>query len=176
MSQSGFRNPDPRTRTYSGAGGVAAQPAVTTQYATFWQRFLNYIIDILIIEVPLSIIRVPLASTFIGKAVVAGIIIAAITAVYEIGTVATWGQTLGMRVMKIRVVREEDRGPLPLERVAARSVAFWIFHLFFFSIPIFAVVRLLCDIAFLSMLWDDRKQGWHDKLGRALVVPDIPVS
>jgi uncharacterized RDD family membrane protein YckC len=144
--------------------------ATEVRYAAFWPRLANYVIDVLITEVPLSILRVPLASTPVGAPLVAGIIIAAVVAVYETWTIAASGQTVGMRVMKLRVVREEGGGLLPLGRAAARSVPFWIFHLFFFLLPIFIVVRLLADIAFLWSAWDPRGQGLHDKLGRALVI------
>jgi uncharacterized RDD family membrane protein YckC len=66
------------------------------------------------------------------------------------------GQTLGKRMMGIRVVKVNDR-PLETADVIVRYVGYYINSFVF-------------GIGWLWALFDNRKQGWHDKLAGTLVV------
>jgi uncharacterized RDD family membrane protein YckC len=66
------------------------------------------------------------------------------------------GRTLGMRLLGLRVIRE-DGGPLGFIGALVRWVGLWIS---------FAV----CFIGVLWVAGDSRKQGWHDKLAHTLVI------
>ena len=91
--------------------------------------------------------------------------------------VSSWGSTVGQRAIGARVVRVEDPAHrLPLERAAVRAIVFWGPGLITALLYIGQVsglgilVDLVVFLAVLWVAWDPRKQGLHDKLGRALVV------
>lgn len=69
----------------------------------------------------------------------------------------TTGQTAGMRILGIYIVRESGK-PFTIKHAAVR-------HLL--GYPLSMAVFFL---GFLWMLWDPRQQGWHDKLARTIVV------
>jgi uncharacterized RDD family membrane protein YckC len=68
------------------------------------------------------------------------------------------GQTIGKRVMNIRIIDAENSGPIGFGRAAIRY-----FAKILSAIP--------CALGFFWMLWDDNKQTWHDKLSTDVVVP-----
>ncbi len=74
---------------------------------------------------------------------------------YHVGFWLLAGQTPGKAFLGLVVVRL-DGGPLRLGPALVRWLGYW-----------------LSGILFLGYLWilvDDRRQGWHDKLARTLVV------
>lgn len=82
-------------------------------------------------------------------------------AAYEIMFVALKGQTPGKMATRIKIVRA-DSGGLPSWGVAAgRWVIPTIGYIVFF------IPGLLVHA---SLLWDARRQGWHDKAVKTLVV------
>jgi uncharacterized RDD family membrane protein YckC len=154
-----------------GQYGQAAMPTITAgpapglAYAGFWIRFVAYLIDWLI----------QLAVVFLLGAISGGIVrtdpVTGVTTVngglealafvvgivYVVGFWAARSQTPGMMVLNLRIAREEDGGPLDLGRAAIRYLGYVIASLPF------------C----LGLIWagfDSRKQGWHDKIARTLVV------
>jgi uncharacterized RDD family membrane protein YckC len=95
--------------------------------------------------------------------------------------VSSWGSTVGQRVIGARVVRVEDPARrLPLERAALRAVIFWGPGLITGLLTLAGVaalgdlIELFVLLAVLWVAWDRRKQGLHDKMGRALVVRQAP--
>ena len=82
-------------------------------------------------------------------------------AAYEIFFVALKGQTPGKMATRIKVVRA-DNGELPGWGPAAGR---WV-------LPAVGYVLLILPglLVHASLLWDDRRQGWHDKAVRTLVV------
>ena len=66
------------------------------------------------------------------------------------------GRTLGMRLLGLKVVRE-DMEPLGMGTAFARWIGLWVS---------FAV----CFVGVIWVAFDRRHQGWHDKLARTLVV------
>jgi uncharacterized RDD family membrane protein YckC len=77
--------------------------------------------------------------------------------VYFVGLWVWKGQTLGMMPFGLWVVREEDGGQLDLTRALLRYVGL---------IVSFAAIL----IGVIWVAFDARKQGWHDKMARSLVV------
>lgn len=75
------------------------------------------------------------------------------------------GQTLGKRVLGVRVISFDTGGPVGY----ARGFIRWIGRILS-TIPLF--------LGYFWMLWDREKQTWHDKLASAVVVPvsSYPVS
>lgn len=84
--------------------------------------------------------------------------------VYEPTFIALKGQTLGKMAMRIMVVRADD-GEVP---GWGKSIGRWILPGLLSVIPV--VGGLLVLIVYLSLLWDDRRQGWHDKMGTTVVI------
>jgi uncharacterized RDD family membrane protein YckC len=68
------------------------------------------------------------------------------------------GQTVGQRLMGLRVLRL-DGGELGMRRSVLRLVGFGLCY-------------LTLGIGFLWVLIDDRRMGWHDKLARTCVIYD----
>jgi len=67
------------------------------------------------------------------------------------------GQTAGMRILGIYIVRVDGR-PFTMKQAALR-------HLIGYPLSTAAFF-----LGFLWMLWDPQQQGWHDKIARTVVV------
>jgi uncharacterized RDD family membrane protein YckC len=89
---------------------------------------------------------------------------AIIAITYEVTLVALKGQTVGKMVVGIRVARA-DNGGLPGWGPAAIR---WALPSILAFIPM--IGWLACLLVYLSFLWDDRRQGWHDKAAATVVV------
>jgi uncharacterized RDD family membrane protein YckC len=137
-------------------------------YAGFWIRFAAAVIDAIILGVPVAILGAALDSGG-GFGYSIGYspaydpllnLINTVVAVVYYGFLegGPSGQTLGKRVCGIRVVDAETAQPgigVPrgIGRYFARILS---------SIPL--------GLGYFWMLWDPKKQTWHDKLVRTIVV------
>ena len=83
---------------------------------------------------------------------------------YEPTLIALKGQTLGKMAMSIMVVRAED-GEVP---GWGKAIGRWILPGILGLIPVAG--GLLVLLVYISLLWDDRRQGWHDKMGSTVVI------
>ena len=82
---------------------------------------------------------------------------------YEVPLTAVRGQTLGKMALRIKVVGA-DNGLVPgWGRSIGRGMP-----LVAAVVPVAGWIGAL--LVYVSMLWDDRHQGWHDKAARTLVV------
>ena len=68
------------------------------------------------------------------------------------------GQTVGKKVLDIRVVRSIDGAPLGWGIALLRHLSRYL-------------SALPCALGYFWMLWDREKQTWHDKLSATVVVP-----
>lgn len=139
--------------------------ATEFEYAGFWRRVLASIVDSIII----GIITAPLLALIYGSdywlgesdAIVQGPADVLISWVFPIvWTVAFWlkkGATPGKMLVGIRIVRAETGEPLSVGRCLGRYVSYFVSALVF------------C-LGFLWVVWDDRKQGWHDKIADTVVI------
>lgn len=87
-----------------------------------------------------------------------------IVLLYEPTLIALRGQTLGKMAARIKVVRAED-GEVP---GWGKAIGRWLLPGLLGLIPV--VGGLLVLLVYLSLLWDDRRQGWHDKMGTTVVI------
>ena len=133
------------------AGFAALGTGETVQLATPGGRLGARIIDIIIV------IGISFIAGFIEPYVVPFVAVAA----YEIMFVALRGQTPGKMATSIRIVRA-DNGGLPGWGVSAGR---WV-------IPLIGYILLIIPglLIHASLLWDDRRQGWHDKAVKTLVI------
>ena len=67
------------------------------------------------------------------------------------------GRTLGMRLFRLKVVREEDLGQVGVLSAFVRWIGLWLSF-------------ALCFVGVIWVAFDSRHQGWHDKIARTLVL------
>ena len=130
------------------AAGYTIAPGV--ERAEFLPRFLGRLIDMVIFAVPYLLIS-QVSSLLAFVLVIAGIFYW----LYLEGGPA--GQTVGKKIMNIRVVSAETGGPLGWGGAAIRYVCN-------------IVAGIPYGLGFLWMLWDPEKMTWHDKWSKTVVV------
>jgi uncharacterized RDD family membrane protein YckC len=123
-------------------------------HASFWRRFAAAFLDGALLSI--------VGGLLTGRAGIGPLLSVAYFTVLE-GSAS--GQTLGKKLLGIRVVDLETGGPIGMTRALGR----W------FGRILSGIVFL---IGYLSMLWDPERQTWHDKFVRAVVVKEscYPVS
>lgn len=131
--------------------------------AGFWRRVLAQVIDCLW-TLPLSLVLALVGAGLRGggetpalSELLQALILALIVLIFWAGRQATPGKW----VLGLRIVAAEDGGHVPIGRLVARYLGYILS-----SIPF--------GLGFLWMLWDPRRQCWHDKMARTLVVRDLP--
>jgi uncharacterized RDD family membrane protein YckC len=140
-----------------GAGGLPACPYPLADVGT---RLGAYILDVVALTVPLFVLAslaTAIASPFLASTVALLFLLA--PALYFVSCWANGGQTLGYRALGLRLVRTDGSQP-GVGSAIARCIGLGL--CLFMLVP--GVLGLLW------MLWDDRKQGWHDKMGDTVVV------
>ncbi len=121
--------------------------------AGFWRRFAASFIDGLVLGVVSVILRAILGTTGgTGLGVLVG-------AGYYTWFHGSTGQTPGDAVLGIRVVDAQERlgRPIGFQRAFVR----WLVSI---------VSGLVLLLGYLWMLWDPRKQTWHDKAAGSLPI------
>ena len=91
-----------------------------------------------------------------------------VAVLYWVGFEGVSGQTLGKKVMKIRVVRIGTQDSIGWWRALVRTTGKFIPGCLFLTGYLWLPAVFL--IGFLWMLWDDDKQTWHDKMVNTQVV------
>jgi uncharacterized RDD family membrane protein YckC len=142
-------------------------------YASFWKRLFAYLIDSaivgFIVGVPAGCLGgiAPLFMTEMDEELLVFVIVIIALIVGLWAVIASilyfaimWsrtGQTLGKKLLGIKVVTAEWVPP-SFWRAAGRAViGYWLSDLVF-------------GLGFLWMLWDDYQQCWHDKLFGTYVI------
>ncbi len=115
-------------------------------YAGFWRRFAAGFIDTLIIGV------IP-GMLFRGNANILSFLLGL---GYSVWMLSTYSATVGMMILKIKIAKESG-GKLSYQDAALR---------YFASI----LSGIALGIGYLWMIWDSRKQTWHDKIAKTVVV------
>jgi uncharacterized RDD family membrane protein YckC len=130
--------------------GYSYGPA--SSYSGFWRRAGAALLDGLIVNVPIDIIGAGQLNAR-PHILLSNVIGVAYYAILE----GTRGQTLGKMAVGIKVIDADTAGFIGVPRGIGRYFA-----------------RFLSGIAlglgYLWMLWDPRKQCWHDKLVGSIVV------
>jgi uncharacterized RDD family membrane protein YckC len=120
--------------------------------ATFLRRFFALFIDGIVLGIVDVIIRA-IAGRSVGELVTLAVGIG-----YAGYLEGISGQTVGKRVLGIRVVDLATGGPIGFSRAVLR----------YFARILSTIVLLL---GYFWMLWDSEKQTWHDKIAGSVVVP-----
>jgi uncharacterized RDD family membrane protein YckC len=145
-------------------------------YAGFVSRACAFLVDLVFIAVGISLTGTMISAivnllglqtfytdlvgiiAFLGATINGFIIVIGYLLLFWLLT----GQTPGMLIFGLRVV-SKDGGRVTFWRAVGRIIGY------VFSIAIFF-------LGFLWILWDDRRQGWHDKLGGTFVVYAWPAQ
>jgi len=135
----------------SSSGSMTCDTGETMELAEPWRRLIARLADGVILFIVFSIF-LGAVNEFVGLVVVAA---------YEIVFVALRGQTPGKMLLRIKVVRASN-GYLPGWAPAAVRWVIPFCGFFLFVLPGLLV--------YASLLWNKRKQGWHDMAGKTLVV------
>ena len=135
--------------------GVAAGDGPSGPRASFGIRFVGWLIDVILVGVVSSLLTAILSLETAGSVAIQTLLGIAYYTYLE-GSPS--GQTVGKKVMNIRVIDFAGGGAIGMSRAFIRYVARILS-----SIP--------CGLGYFWMLWDKEKQTWHDKLSNSVVVP-----
>lgn len=131
-----------------GSGGGPSGPR-----AGFGTRFVAALVDGVAVGIVSAVLRALLG---FGLGTVAGLLLGLAYYAYLEGSPS--GQTVGKKLMNVRVIDYLNGGPIDPGRALIRYLARIVS-----SIP--------CGLGYFWMLWDPEKQTWHDKLSNTVVVP-----
>jgi uncharacterized RDD family membrane protein YckC len=135
-------------------------PAPGIDFASPGSRLVAYIVDNLLI------LAVCFVITIVGFVIGAFLPLIWVVATIAIIGVALgyfpwyWshgGQTPGMKMLRIKVVRDADGGPVTVGAAILRLIGFWVSQVVFY-------------IGFIWIFIDKRKRGWQDLIGGTIVV------
>jgi uncharacterized RDD family membrane protein YckC len=126
-------------------------------YAGFWPRFWASMIDGFIAFFIFAIVGGIVDGGNKSNESIAVVVALIVALLYYIGSEGRWGRTVGKRALGLRVVDAKVGGPIGYWRALIR-----VFGRYLSSIPLCA--------GYLVMINDSRKQCWHDKLARTVVI------
>jgi uncharacterized RDD family membrane protein YckC len=149
-----------------------AGPAPGVEFADFGPRLVAYLVDVLIVT---ALVVVGTVSWAVVAAVTGGITSGGMDAVAAVWltvmvVVVTviglayfpwfWsrsGATPGMKMMRLRVVRDTDGGPISTGQAILRLIGYWI-------------SGLVLYLGYIWILIDKRRRGWHDLIAGTVVI------
>ncbi len=117
------------------------------KYAGFWQRLAAGIIDGIIVGVVPGMILKDSSGNILSFLLGLG---------YSIWMLANYSATVGMMVLKIRITKESG-GKLSYQDATLR---------YFASL----LSGIVLGLGYLWMIWDSKKQTWHDHIAKTVVV------
>ena len=143
-------------------------PAPGWRFAGFWVRFIAYLIDAVIITIPLLVLALLIGgtartATAAGDADTTralGLVVLLAILLLVFGYFPFWwarGATPGMMPFRMRVVRTEDGSRIGIGRAILRYLGFLVAGSFMY-------------IGLIWAAFDERKQGWHDKIADTYVI------
>ncbi len=130
---------------------MASSWSSSPDYAGFWQRAAALLIDALIALVVLAPLVVVL-----GPGAPDLVLVPAL-AVVVIGFWRYCGATPGKIAVGVKIVDATTGGPPALGRLVLRLLGYFVS-----AFPLY--------LGFLWAAFDRRKQGWHDKIARTVVI------
>ena len=158
---------------------IISNPSVSSsvpssfKYASFWRRLFAYFIDGIILGIVVGAVAggigfsVGFSSALTNPSTdivanpilnLSGSLIGLISGILYFGYF--WskqnGQTLGNRLLAIRITHE-DGSPLDFGGAVLRYICYY-------------VSAIALGLGFLWVIWDSKKQGFHDKIVKTVVV------
>jgi uncharacterized RDD family membrane protein YckC len=139
---------------------LPAPIAPQAQAAGFWIRALAYLVDAFLLSLvggafPYLVIPAQNAGQQTQNAGGGSTLLAFLYFVF-FWSYLGGGRTLGMRLCGLRVIQEDGK-PLGLLAAVVRFIGL-------------VISFLVCFLGVLWVAFDARKQGWHDKLARTVVL------
>ena len=134
-------------------------PAVNTssEYAGFWVRFIAYLCDAIMV----SLVNLPIAILLASQDGINDNVLRTIELIVSTAVLAYWIGNKGGSPLRVRfgvVVVDENNGSfIGPQRAVIRIAMSWVS----------GIVLLL---GYISMLWNPRKQTWHDRVAHSVVV------
>jgi uncharacterized RDD family membrane protein YckC len=149
-------------------------PAPGVQFAPHGERLVAYIVDVLIVSIVWAVAALLLLFTYgssanngPGSGILNATLVLFTMALLLMGILlafayfplfGAWrGQTPGMRLFGLRVVRDSDGGPIGVGRAILRLIGFWINGIVFY-------------VGFVWVFIDARRRGWHDLIAGTVVI------
>ena len=160
---------EPPSAGWDTPADLSIGPAPGVKFASPAARLIAYIIDVVIVGavslvlfIVLGLIAAVAGSNGAGLIAGLGIIIAFLvwlvfTFLYFPYFWAKSGQTPGMKMQHIKVVRDADGGPVSGGAAFIRLIGYWINGIVFY-------------IGYIWILIDKRRRGWHDLLAGTCVI------
>lgn len=118
--------------------------------AGFWRRFWASMIDGFLLLIVYSVLYEALQAAGAALGVLAAI-------GYYVYFEGRSGQTLGKRGLGLRVVDVDGGGPIGFGRALVRALGRYVSATFLF-------------VGYLTMISDSKKQCWHDKFAKSIVI------
>ncbi len=148
----------------------APDPELVARLASIGQRFLARLLDGLVIGVPIVVLVLLTSDINENKGIIrtplwAQLLSTTAAALYEVVLIRTRGQTVGKRVLHIKVVRITDGQPPD-----------WTASIMRYLLPILPAlvplpgVWLLSPVVYLVAILSPLRQGWHDRAAGTIVV------
>lgn len=137
-----------------------AGPSPGVAFAGPGARLVAYIVDIIVVSVAafvLTILAILLAATLPILAILPIVAIIVVPLLYFPYYWSRGGQTPGMKMMGIKVVRDRDGGPVTSGQAILRLIGYWVSALVFY-------------IGYIWIFIDKRRRGWHDLIGGTVVI------
>jgi uncharacterized RDD family membrane protein YckC len=134
-------------------------PAPGVGFAGHGARLVAYLVDLLI----QAILSIGVTVLFIAGVAFPPLFVVAILGLLAISLGyfpyfwATSGQTPGMKMMNIKVVRDADGGPITSGQAILRLIGYW-------------VSGFVLYIGFIWIFIDKRRRGWHDLIAGTVVI------
>lgn len=161
----------PSARPY-GPGHEPSGYAPGFAYGGRWRRLIAAIIDGLIVYAITWLLTTPVLGYgtmyegSLARQTGANLIAGIVAFLYYVLQHGRWGQTVGKRLLALRVVRADDGAAISYGQAAWRLLFEYLISLATCG------VGWLVDVAWI--LWDQRRQALHDKVARTVVVQAEP--
>ena len=127
-----------------------------TDKAGFFSRLIAYLIDAVIVAIPVGIVAIIFTNQEGRLSLIGAILYAVISVGYYVYFWSGSGQTPGKKWLGVRVV-STDGEIISAGRAVLRLIGYAISGLFF-------------GLGFLWAAWDSESQGWHDKIANTYVI------
>ena len=153
---------EPSTSWQAPESGTGPAPGI--DFASPGARLVGYIIDIaiqFILFLFLAVVSIVLAAIFWPLAILSSLLIFALAVGYFPYFWVSGGQTPGMSMMKIKVVRDADGGPVTAGAAILRLFGFWLSTAIFY-------------LGFVWIFIDKRHRGWMDLIAGTVVIAVPP--
>lgn len=132
--------------------GYGAEPP----YANWGQRFLGFLVDMLVFAVPYVLLLVGANAKMGALSAIGGLALLGL-AIYQLIIEGKNGQTLGKKALGIRLVRESDGQPIGVGMAFVRRLAHFL-------------DSLACYLGWLWPAWDAKRQTFADKVCSTIVI------